>query len=143
MAITKDINRQCVMSALLTLDFTAATGNMVGVASGVAQAAFSMPPNCIVTGGSVVTRTAVNSATSDVLSVGDAGLATRYLSASNIHATGIAALVPTGYLTPGNTPSASGDITVTWTGVGAVPTAGSVQVRVDYVQVGRGEYTQD
>ena len=141
MAITKDINRQCVMSALLTLDFTSA-GNMVG-ASGVAQAAFSMPPNCIVTGGAVVTRTAVNSATSDVLSVGDAGSANRYLSASSIHATGIAALVPTGYLTPGNTPSASGDITVTWTGVGAVPTAGSVQVRVDFVQVGRGEYTQD
>lgn len=141
MAITKDINRQCVMSALLTLDFGVG-GNMAGL-SGSAQAAFSMPPNCIVTGGAVVTRTAVNSATSDVISVGDALSANRYLNAANIHAAGISALVPTGYLTPGSTPSSSGDITVTWTGVGAAPTVGQVQVRVDYVQVGRGEYTQD
>ena len=141
MAITKDINRQCVMSALLLLDFGVG-GNMAGT-SGVAQAAFSIPPNAIVTGGAIVTRTAVNSATSDVLSVGDAASAARYLSASNIHATGVAALVHTGYLVPQNAPGASSDITVTWTGVGAAPSAGQVEVRIDYIQRGRGEYTQD
>ncbi|MFZ4537156.1 hypothetical protein [Propionivibrio sp.] len=138
MAITKDINRQEILSALVTINVADVLGK-----SGVAQAAVSMPPNCIVIGGAIVTRTAFNSVTSDVLSVGDAGLATRYLSESSVAVAGTAALVPTGYLTPGTTSSASGDIFVTWTGVGTAPSTGQVQLRVDYVQVGRSEYSQD
>lgn len=138
MAITKDVNRQCVMSALVTINVADILGQ-----SGVALPAISMPPNCIVTGGAIVTRTLFNSATSDTLSVGDATSATRYLSGSNIHVTGTAALVPTGYLTPGSVSGAAGDIFVTWTGVGTAPTTGQVQLRVDYIQAGRGEYTQD
>lgn len=133
MAITKDFNRQCVMSALLTINF----GDVAGL-SGTDVAAVSLPPNSIVTGGAIVKRTVFNSGTSDTLSVGDAGSATRYLGATDVKtATGIVALVPTGYLHPG------GDLTVRWTGVGAVPTTGQVQLRVDYIQVGRAEYTQD
>lgn len=132
MAITKDFNRQCVMSALVTINF----GDLTGL-SGSDVGAVSLPPNAIVVGGAVVTKTAFNSATSDVLDVGDAGSQNRYLNDANIHATGIAALVPTGYVHTG------GDLTVRWVGVGAVPTAGQVQLRVDYIQVGRAEYTQD
>lgn len=131
MAITKDFNRQCVMSALLTINF----GDLAGT-SGTDVAAIELPPNAIVTGGAVVVKTAFNSATSDVIDIGDAGSQNRYLNDGNIHATGVVALVPTGYLHTG------GDLTVRWVGVGAVPTAGQVQIRVDYVQVGRAEYTQ-
>ena len=139
MPITKDFNRQCVMSALVTINFSDLAGT-----SGTDVAAISMPPNAIVVGGAIVKRVVFNSGTSDTLSVGDAGSATRYLGATDVKtATGLVALVPTGYLLPGTTASASNDITVRWTGVGAVPTTGQVQLRVDYVQVGRGEYTQD
>jgi hypothetical protein len=132
MAITKDFNRQCVMSALVTIKFGDVAGN-----SGVDLAAIAMPPNAIVIGGAVTTKVAFNSATSDVIDVGDAVSQNRYLNDGSIHAAGIVPLVPTGYVHPG------GDLTVRWVGVGAVPTAGEAQVRVDYVIVGRGEYTQD
>lgn len=132
MAITKDFNRQCVMSALLTVKFSDLTGS-----SGVDLAAFSMPPNAIVTGGTINVKTAFNSATSDVIDVGDSVSQNRYLNDGNIHATGLVALVPTGYVHPG------GDLTVRWTGVGTAPTAGEVLIRIDYVVVGRGEFTQD
>ena len=131
MAITKDFNRQCVMSAILTIGFADLLGT-----SGTDLGAIELPPNAIVTGGAVVTKTAMNSGTSDVLDIGDAGSQNRYLNDGNIHATGIVPLVPTGYVHPG------GNLTVRWVGAGAAPTAGSVQIRVDYVQVGRGEYTQ-
>ena len=90
-----------------------------------------------VTGGAVVVKTAFNSATSDVIDVGDSVSQNRYLNDGNIHATGVVALVPTGYV------HAGGDLTVRWVGVGAVPTTGQLQLRVDYIQVGRSEYTQD
>lgn len=132
MAIIKDFNRQCVMSALLTVKF----GDLAG-SSGADVPAFSMPPNAIIVGGAVVVKTAFNSATSDVIDVGDAASQNRYLNDGNIHATGVVALVPTGYIHTG------GDLTVRWVGVGAVPTAGEVQIRVDYIIAGRGEFTQD
>ena len=132
MAITKDFNRQCVMSALLTINF----GDLAGL-SGTDVGAVSLPPNAIVTGGAVVVKTALNSATSDVIDVGDSVSQNRYLNDGNIHATGVVALVPTGYV------HAGGDLTVRWVGVGAVPTTGQLQLRVDYIQVGRSEYTQD
>ena len=132
MAITKDFNRQCVMSALLTINF----GDLAGL-SGTDVGAVSLPPNAIVTGGAVVVKTAFNSATSDVIDVGDSVSQNRYLNDGNIHATGVVALVPTGYV------HAGGDLTVRWVGVGAVPTTGQLQLRVDYIQVGRSEYTRD
>lgn len=132
MAITKDFNRQCVMSALVTIKF----GDVAG-SSGVDLAAVAMPPNAIVVGGAVVVKTAFNSATSDVIDVGDAVTQNRYLNDGNIHTTGVVALVPTGYVHPG------GDLTVRWVGVSTVPTAGEVQLRVDYIVAGRGEFTQD
>ena len=132
MAITKDFNRQSPISALLTVKF----GDLAGL-SGTDVGAVSLPPGAIVTSGAVVVKTAFNSATSDVLDVGDAASQNRYLNDGNIHSIGIVALVPTGYVHTG------GDLTVRWVGVGAVPTAGEAQIRVDYVITGRGEFTQD
>lgn len=77
MAITKDFNRQCVMSALLTINF----GDLAGL-SGTDVGAVSLPPNAIVTGGAVVVKTAFNSATSDVIDVGDSVSQNRYLNAT-------------------------------------------------------------
>lgn len=133
MAITKDFNRQCIMSALVTINYSDLTGT-----SGTDVAAVSLPPNAIVVGGAINKTVVFNSETSDTLSVGDAGSATRYLGATDVDAaTGLVALVPTGYVHTG------GDLTVRWTGVGAAPTTGQIQLRVDYIQVGRAEYTQD
>lgn len=133
MAITKDANVQEVCTKLVTINF----GDLAGT-SGTDVAAITIPPNSIVTGGALVKRVVFNSATSDTLSVGDTGSATRYLGATDIKtATGLVALVPTGYVYTG------GDITVRWTGVGAIPTTGQVQLRIDFVVVGKSEYTYE
>jgi hypothetical protein len=131
MAITKDSSVQEVLSKLVTINF----GDLAGT-SGTDVAAIDIPQGAIVVSGAIVKRIVFNSATSDTLSVGDSGSATRYLGATDVKtATGIVALVPTGYI------HANPAITVRWTGVGAVPTTGQVQLRVDYVTPGRADST--
>lgn len=128
MAITKDINRQCVSVAMVDINF----GDLT---SGADAAAITLPPNAIVVGGAVTVVTAFNSATSDVMDVGDAGSENRYLNDANIHTAGRTALVPTGYIHTG------GDITVRWVGVSTAPSAGKVRLEVQYIQSGRAEAT--
>ena len=128
MSITLDPNRQWVKKAWVTIPFSALT-------SGQAASAINMPPGAVITGGSVVVTTAFNSATSDALTVGDTTSATKYLSTDNIHTTGLTALVPTGYVSQGE------DLQVTWTGVGAAPTAGSFTLGIDYYIQGEAEMT--
>lgn len=137
MPITKNTGRQGPITAYVDINF----GDVV---SGVAQAAIKMKANCMVLDGEVVPNTAFNSATSDTLSVGDALSATRYLSAGNIHAATRLALTPTGYQTliGANAAASSDQIMVTWTGVGAAPTAGQVTLRVTYIDRNRAEFTQ-
>lgn len=130
MSITKKSGRQSPLVAMVDINFS-------DIANGVAAAAIQLPGNAIVTGGDVTVITPFNSATSDAIAVGDAGSANRYLAAGNIHAAGQAALVPTGYAMPN-----TGDLTVTWTGVGAAPTAGKVRLRVEYVVDGRAMTSQ-
>lgn len=130
MPITKKAARQHVICAYVDINFS-------DLASGSAAAAIQLPANAVVLSGYLDTLTAFNSATSDVLSVGDSGSATRYLSGSNIHATGTASLTRTGYQY-----TAQSDITVTWTGVGAAPTAGVVRLYVTYVVLGREQFSQ-
>lgn len=133
MAITKDSSVQNVESKVVTINF----GDLAGT-SGTDTAAIDLPQGAIVVSGAIVKRTVFNSATSDTLSVGDSGSATRYLGATDIKtATGLVALVPTGYI------HANPAITVRWTGVGAVPTTGQVQLRVDYIVPGKADSTYD
>lgn len=133
MAITKDSSVQHVLSKVVTINF----GDLAGT-SGTDVAAIDIPQGAIVTSGAIVKRIVFNSATSDTLSVGDSGSATRYLGATDVKtATGLVALVPTGYIH--DKPA----ITVRWTGTGAVPTTGQVQLRVDYIVPGKATSTYD
>lgn len=106
--------------------------------SGTAVNALELPPNAVVTGGDIVVNTAWNSATSDVATVGDATVANRYYASASIAATGRNALVATGFIAT----STQRYVTVTWTGVGAVPTAGSLRLRVDYFVKTRSQWAQ-
>ena len=132
MPITKNRGRQSPTEAWVVFNFADAAP------SGTFQEAIDLPPNAVVTGGSVVVTTAFNSATSDVITVGDSASATRYLGSTSIAATGRTALLLTGYTTL----STTNRIRVTWTGAGAAPTAGVVRVSVTYIQLGRTAFSQ-
>jgi hypothetical protein len=130
MPITKNPGRQDILVAMVDINFA-------DVASGVDAAAVELPGGAIVVGGDVTVITPFNSASSDVLDVGDAGSQNRLLNDANIHAAGRAALVPTGYVMP-----QIGNLTVRWVGVGAVPTAGKVRLTVHYVVEKRAHSAQ-
>lgn len=86
-----------------------------------------LPTGAIVTGGEVVTETAVTGSTAYNVSVGDSGSATRYLGATDRVAAGRTALVPTGYVGAGE------NIRLTVAPTVAAATAGKVTVRVTYI----------
>lgn len=124
MGIIMKSGRQTVLAANVDIGF----GDLV---SGVAAAAVELPANSIVVGGGVAVNAAFNSATSDALVV--SGVSSEALLAStSIAATGWKALTPVG-----TKATAKGNITVTWTGVGAPPTAGALRLTVLYVVDGR------
>lgn len=90
-----------------------------------------LPPGAVVIGGEVVTETAIATSTAYNISVGDSGLATRFLGITDRVAAGRTALVPTGFHGVGN------DIRLTVTPTVADATAGKVTLRVNYVVDGR------
>lgn len=105
--------------------------------SGVAFNLFELPAGAVVIGGDIKVLTAFNSATSDVLSIGDASSATRYLSAQSI-----AAAARTALTVPARQVTATEKVTATWTGVGAAPSAGLVHVTLQYIVPGRAVENQ-
>jgi hypothetical protein len=131
MAITKNSGRQELIQAYVDINF----GDLT---SGADAPAIDLPRNAVIVGGSVVVVTPFNSATSDVLDVGDASSENRYVNDVNIHTAGLTALVPTGFVTTTSEPS----VTVRWTGVGAAPTAGQVRLSVQYYVKGRAAFSQ-
>jgi hypothetical protein len=133
MALTKNRGRQSINSAYIDILFS----DLAGL-SGVGQDAIDLPVGAQVVGGDVVVNTAFNSGTSDVIVVGDALVANRYYASASIAALGRNPLLVTGY----QSLSTSNKVKVAWTGVGAVPTAGSVRVRVDYIVNKRAHFTQ-
>jgi len=134
MAIKLNFARQFTKVAYVEV----AAADLAGL-SGQAQIAIKLPPGSIVTGGALVVTTAFNSATSDALVVGDASVANRYLASTSIAAAGRTALTAPGFVTAGGQPA----INVTWTGVGAAPSAGSFRLEVHYIGRGVADFTQD
>ncbi len=100
--------------------------------SGIAFNLFELPAGAIVTGGDVKVLTAFNSGTSDVLSIGDSGSATRYLSSQSI-----ASAARTALTIPNRQSATTEKVLATWTGVGAVPTAGQAHITLSYIIPGR------
>jgi hypothetical protein len=131
MAITKNSGRQEVISAYVDVSYA-------DLASGTAADAIDLPVGAIVIGGAVVVTAAFNSATSDALVVGDSASSNRFKSSFSIAATGLTALVPTGYVALATTSK----VRVTWTGVGTAPTAGAFRLRVDYIVEKRAAFSQ-
>jgi len=129
MALVKDFNRQCVQLASVNI-------NLADVVTNVALEVMDMPPNSVILSGQLITTEAWNSTTSDVLDVGDATTATRYLTDGNIRALGArVALVPTGFTGTGE------PLKVVWTSGGGTPTTGKVRLEVQYYIIGRAETT--
>jgi hypothetical protein len=130
MAFTKKSGRQQLIVAYADVTFA-------DLVSGTAKGIMELPPGAVVVDGDVTVDTAFNSATSDALVVGDATTANRYKTSYSIAAAGRTALVPTGFKT-----TAPSNINVTWTGVGAAPTAGAFTLRVSYYVRGRAQFAQ-
>lgn len=89
-----------------------------------------LPYGATVVGGSVVTDVAFDAATFNV-TVGDSGVADRYLASTDKKGTGVTALVPTGYVGAGE------NLRLTFTAAD-VCTTGKMTVRVLYTVAGRG-----
>lgn len=129
--MNKNSGRQCLISAYQDI-------NLADLVNNVAQSAMDLPVGAVVVDGELVVTEAFNSTTSDVLDVGDASLATRYKTDGNIHATGVVALVPTGFVHTSTQPA----LTVTWTSGGGTPTTGKVRLQVRYYVENRVEFSQ-
>lgn len=96
--------------------------------SGTAKAAVEVPGGAEVIGGLLVIDTPFNSETSDTLKIGDSGDDDRYKAGINGQTAAATALVPTGYEY-----TTLSNVTLTWTGVGAAPTAGAGRLILQYV----------
>ena len=132
MPVKKNSGRQEVIRAYVDIAYS-------DLVSGAAAEAIDLPVGAQVVDGEIVRDTAFNSATSDNIVVGDSGVANRYLASTSIATTGRVALTPTGF----RTTSATRKVTVTWTGVGAVPTAGQLRLGIGYIVNNRAAFTQD
>lgn len=132
MPITKNTNRQTPITAFVDI-------NLADIATNVAQAALDLPTGAVITSGALVTTEAWNSTSTDVMDVGDASSATRYLTDGNIRALGSrVALVPTGFVHTTTQPA----LTVAWTSGGGTPTTGKVRLEVTYYVKGRASFSQ-
>lgn len=116
----------------LTAEVTIGVANMNE--STVPVAAIKLPVGAVVTGGAVIVDTAFDAATATV-NIGDATTAARYKSAVNVAATGLTALVPTGYVSNG------APVQVVPTFADPV-TVGSLRLQVTYVISGRANEAQ-
>ncbi len=132
MAITKNKNRQFKSVAEVAFDFA-------DLASGVAQEAVDLPSGAVRDSVQLYVDEAWNSATSDVIEVGDAASNARHIASVSVAAVGGKAPVTESLGYKDNAHSA---ITIKWTGVGAAPTAGKARLIVEYHHTGAGDFAQ-
>ena len=131
MPITKNSARQCPVVAHVDI-------NLADLVSGTDLQAIELPLNAVVIDGGVTVTEVFNSATSDVLDVGDATSQNRYLNDGSLRSLARVALVPTGF----KTTAAERNITVRWVSGGGTPTTGKLRLDVTYYVVGRAEFSQ-
>lgn len=129
MAITKNVGRQEVISAYVTIGFA-------DVTDAVAAEAIDLPEGAIVVGGNLIARVAFDSATSDTMAV--TVDSETLLAATSIAATGSTPFTAgtVAALTAANT------VDVTWDGTGTAPSAGSVVLEVQYIVEGRAAFSE-
>jgi len=149
MAITKDIGRQCALTARLVVGF--ADGKNV-FDDGTATAAIDLPVGAIVIGGYVRVNTVFNSTTSDALLVGDAVDPNRYIASCDLQSLGhyhfimgdvLTANTTSATVGPGYKYTASDTIDVKWTaGTANTATTGEFEIVVTYIVDGRSNENQ-
>lgn len=105
--------------------------------TGTDQNAIQLPPGAVVAEGEIIVDTVWNSATSDVISVGDSGSFNRYKSALTIQAAARTVIVPTGYIYVAPT-----YVTIRWVGVSTAPTTGAGRLVLGYYVRGRSQFNQ-
>lgn len=141
MAITKDSARQWPLVAHVDVTYDDLT-------SGSAAEAIDLPANAILIDGWVDVTTVFNSATSDVLDVGDGADVDRY-TATQLDLTALGTYhldgmgdVLTVFTAGGFKYTAADTIDVIWTGVGTAPTTGAFTLYVMYYIDGRDNENQ-
>lgn len=130
MTIVKDFSRQKLNVAIFDIlmsDLTSAEQSGVVI---------DMPVGSVISFGDLVTTQAWNSTSTDVIDVGDATSATRYVTDANIRALAArVALVPTGFVSTGE------GLRVTWTSGGGTPSTGKTRLMVGYYTIGKEDTT--
>lgn len=129
---------QCVLSAEFIFNFDDTMVNVAGTEKDFGKTAITttdsydvipIPKGAIVVGGEVIRPTAFDTA-GYAMTVGDSTTANRYLASTDVKAAGRTALVPTGYVSDGE----SLRIGITNTDV---CTAGKCIVRLEYIVPGK------
>ncbi len=131
MAIEKNYSRQGVIAAEVVIA-------LADFADAAEQPAIQLPAGAVIVSGSAFVTTAFNAGTTATLIVGDAADADRYTGAAlDVSAVGAKGLVPNGYAMP-----AEGDLLVTYASTGTAATAGELRLVIQYIVLGRTEFTQ-
>lgn len=130
MAIKLNSSRQYPLIATVVVNYD-------DITSGVAEMAVSLPGGARVLGGRVGVTTAMDSGTSDAITVGDSTTANKYLTSTSIAATGL-----TEFTAVDDEAGSLDDIYITVTSVGTAATAGTFFVEVEYIIDGRGNEAQ-
>lgn len=126
MSIVKNPGRQHPLVAFKRFTYA-------DLVSGSAIGAIDLPGGAIRLRGELVIETAFNSATSDVIAIGDAASATALLANTDVTSAGRTAF--TGFA--GEVQSVKEAVTVRWTGAGTAPTQGAGYILVEYAIEGR------
>lgn len=132
-AFVKDPSRRGAVVAEATVTYDQ-------LVSGAAKELINLPAGATVLDVITYVDTAWNSATSDVVIIGDGASTNRFLASVSIAATGSKAMVATA---KGYKYAAADSIDAIWTGVGAAPTAGSMRVIVKYYHPTQADFIQE
>lgn len=116
------------------IDFDVSKGQ---ISNGVATKAFWIPSGAFDITGSVTPLVAFNSATSDVVDVGNVTTGNAYKDDANIHALTLTPIALASF--PVQSPQGFW-VYVTWTGVGAAPTAGKFRLKLEYLMENRDQF---
>lgn len=138
MAITKNANRQELVTAYVEFDLEDLMGEKITASADISVGALTddvayttsitLPVGAVVTGGSVQVLVPFDSASADVVSVGDATDDDRYLNDQDITAIGTYPLVPTGFVHTAAEPA----IAIIWNATSTDSTVGRMILTVEY-----------
>lgn len=142
MTITKNATRQKPQVAYVDVSLADLVGGYLTNQSGVALASLTstvayvtpitLPIGSVIVGGSVTVEQAFNSTSTDVIVVGDASVANRYVGSTSVRTAGaVIPFVPTGFVTTLTQPA----INITWTSGGGSPSTGRLRIAITYYVV--------